>query len=313
MPGMPAATTRPGACPRKAFLLMSVPSKTSGALEVVLKSSLRRSSQQPKRGKRWGRVERLTATPDVLEAATRAVFESDVTQALSTIQAPTLVISRRGDRHVPYEHGRQVASLIPGAKFIELPGDDHIPFAGQQVQLLDEVQEFITGIRPKPLLDRVLATVLFTDIVGSTQLLAQLGDRQWRGILDKHHAVVRKNLERFQGERSIQPATGFSPLSTALHALCAVRAPYGTRYKHSALISVQDSTRAKSNRFDGDLAGIAVHVGSRVAAAASAREVLVSRTVKDLVTGSGDVFEDRGEHQLKGVPGTTWQLYAVSG
>ena len=108
----------------------------------------------------WGRVERLTATPDVLEAATRAVFESDVSQALPAIQAPTLVISRRGDRHVPYEHGRQVASLIPGARFTELAGDDHIPFAGQ-VHLLDEVEEFLTGVRPKPLLDRVLATVLY--------------------------------------------------------------------------------------------------------------------------------------------------------
>ena len=177
--------------------------------------------------RRWGRVERLTATPDVLEAATRAVFESDVTPVLPAIQAPTLVISRRGDRHVPYEHGRQVASLIPGAKFIELPGDDHIPFAGQDVQLLDEVEEFLTGVRPKPLLDRVLATVLFTDIVGSTQRLAELGDRQWRGILDEHHAVIRKNLERFHGDEVNTTGDGFLASfdgpARALRCACAIR------------------------------------------------------------------------------------------
>ena len=262
--------------------------------------------------KRWGRVERLTATPDVLEAATRAVFESNVTQALSAIQAPTLVISRRGDRHVHYLHGRQVASLIRGAKFIELSGDDHIPFAGQQVQLLDEVEEFLTGIRPKPLLDRVLATVLFTDIVGSTQRLAQLGDMQWRGILDKHHAVVRKNLERFQGEEVNTTGDGFLASfdgpARALRCACAIRDEIQTLG-----IDIRAGLHTgEVERLDGDLAGIAVHIGSRVAAAASAREVLVSRTVKDLVTGSGVIFEDRGEHQLKGVPGT-WQLYAVNG
>jgi pimeloyl-ACP methyl ester carboxylesterase len=122
--------------------------------------------------RRWARVERLTATPDVLEAATRAVFDSDVSPVLPTIQAPTLVISRRGDRHVRREHGRQVASLIPGAKYIELSGNDHIPFADQDDQVLDEVEEFLTGVRPKPLLNRVLATILFTDIVGSTEHLA---------------------------------------------------------------------------------------------------------------------------------------------
>ena len=260
----------------------------------------------------WGRVERLTATPDVLEAATRAVFESDVSQALPAIQAPTLVISRRGDRHVPYEHGRQVASLIPGARFTELSGDDHIPFAGQQVHLLDEVEEFLTGVRPKPLLDRVLATVLFTDIVGSTQVLAELGDRQWRGLLDKHHAVIRKNLERFQGDEVNTTGDGFLASfdgpARALRCACAIRDEVRTLG-----IDIRAGLHTgEVERLDGDLAGIAVHIGSRVAATASPGEVLASRTVKDLVAGSGIVFEDRGERQLKGVPGT-WQLYSVNG
>jgi class 3 adenylate cyclase len=260
----------------------------------------------------WGRVERLTATPDVLEAATRAVFESDVTEVLPAIQAPTLVISRRGDRHVSCEHGRQVAGLIPGANFIEMPGDDHIPFADGQIQLLDEVEEFLTGVRPKPLLDRVLATVLFTDIVGSTQRLAALGDNQWRGILDKHHAVIRKNLDRFQGEEVNTIGDGFFASfdgpARALRCACAIRDEVRTLG-----IDIRAGLHTgEVERLDGDLAGMAVHIGSRVAAAASAREVLVSRTVKDLVTGSGIVFEDRGECHLKGVPGT-WQLYAVNG
>jgi class 3 adenylate cyclase len=261
---------------------------------------------------RWGRVERLTATPDVLEAATRAVFDSDVTQVLPTIQAPTLVISRRGDRHVPHEHGRQVASRIPGAKFIDLPGDDHIPYAGKDTQLLDEIEEFLTGVRPTPVLDRVLATVLFTDIVGSTERLAQLGDRRWRGVLDEHHAVVRKNLQRFHGDEVNTIGDGFLASfdgpARALHCACAIRDEVQTLG-----IEIRAGLHTgEVERHGEDLAGMAVHIGSRVAAAASAREVLVSRTVKDLVTGSGIVFEDRGERELKGVPGT-WQLYAVRG
>ena len=279
-----------------------------GCFEMIAPSLVPTAEARTK----WERVERLTATPDVLEAATRAVFESDVTQALPAIQAPTLVISRRGDRHVRYEHGRHVAGLIPGAKFTELSGDDHVPFAGQQVQLLDEVEEFLTGIRPKPLLDRVLATVLFTDIVGSTQHLAQLGDSQWRGILDKHHDLVRQNLERFQGEEVNTTGDGFLASfdgpARALRCACAIRDEI-----QALGIDIRAGLHTgEVERRDGDLAGIAVHIGSRVAAAASAREVLASRTVKDLVTGSGVAFEDRGEHQLKGVPGS-WQLYAVNG
>jgi class 3 adenylate cyclase len=193
-----------------------------------------------------------------------------------------------------------------------LPGDDHIPYAGNDVELLDEVEEFLTGARPEPLFDRVLATILFTDIVGSTERLAQMGDRQWRGVLDEHHAVVRKNLKRFRGDEVNITGDGvlasFDGPARALYCACAIRdevQPLGIDIRagfHTGEVE----------RHGEDLAGIAVHIGSRVAAAASAREVLVSRTVKDLVTGSRIVFEDRGERELKGVPGT-WQLYAVKG
>ncbi|MGA2521728.1 MAG: adenylate/guanylate cyclase domain-containing protein [Acidimicrobiales bacterium] len=261
---------------------------------------------------RWGRVERLTATPDVLEAATRAVFDSDVSRVLPTIQAPTLVVSRRGDRHVRHEHGGHVASLIPDAKLVELPGDDHIPYAGDVVELLDEVETFLTGVRPKPLLDRVLATVLFTDIVGSTERLAAVGDRRWRGVLDEHHAVIRRNLERFHGAEVNTTGDGFLATfdgpARALYCACAIRDEVRTLG-----IEIRAGLHTgEVERHGADLAGLAVHIGSRVAAAAAAGEVLVSRTVKDLVTGSGIVFDDRGERALKGVPGT-WQLYAVRG
>jgi len=281
---------------------------TGGCFELLAPSLV--STDEARR--RWGRIERLTATPDVLEAATRAVFEADVSQVLPTIQAPTLAISRRGDRHVRSEHGRYVASLIPNARFLELSGDDHIPYAGQDEQLVDEVEEFLTGVRPAPVLDRVLTTVLFTDIVGSTERAAQLGDRQWREILDEHHAVVRQNLERFHGNEVNTTGDGFLASfdgpARALRCACAIRDGVKTLG-----IDIRAGLHTgEVERHGGDLAGIAVHIGSRVAAAASAGEVLVSRTVKDLVTGSGIAFEDRGERELRGVPGT-WQLYAVSG
>ena len=259
---------------------------------------------------RWARVERLTATPDVLEAATRAVFDSDVSHVLGSIQAPTLVMSRRGDRHVRCEHGRHVAGGIPTARFVELPGDDHVPYAGQTDELLDEVQEFLTGARPHPMGDRVLTTVMFTDIVASTELLAQMGDHRWRGLLDEHHAVVRRNLERFRGEEVNTAGDGFLAAfdgpARALQCACAIR-------DEVRMVGVEIRAglhTGEVERRGHDLAGIAVHIGARVSATAGPGEVLASRTVKDLVAGSGIAFDDRGEHELKGVPGS-WHLFAV--
>lgn len=262
--------------------------------------------------RQWARVERLTATPDVLAAATRAVFESDVSDVLPAIQSPSLVVARQGDRHVRFEHSHYVASRIPGAKLLELSGDDHIPFAGEADQLLDEVEEFLTGVAPRPIHDRVLATVLLTDIVRSTELAAELGDRRWRTMLDDHHAVVRRNLERFRGNEINTTGDGFLATfdgpARALNCACAIRDQVRTLG-----IDLRAGVHTGEVEIRGDdLAGIGVHITARVAGEASAGEVLASRTVKDLVAGSGIGFSDRGEHQLKGVPGS-WSLFVVDG
>jgi class 3 adenylate cyclase len=259
----------------------------------------------------WARIERLTVSPDLLAAATRAVLESDVTQVLSAIQAPTLVLSRRGDQHVRYEHGRHVAEGIRGARFVELPGDDHLPFAGRAEELLDEVEEFLTGTRPIPVLDRVLVTVLFTDIVGSTEHIAGLGDRRWRALLDRYDQIVEQQLLRFRG-RHVN-TTGDGTLATfdgPARAIECARAISASVRDLGFEVRAGLHTGEVESRGD-DVSGMAVHVAARVAALAGASEVFVSSTVKDLVTGSGIAFEDRGERDLKGVP-DPWRLFAVA-
>ncbi len=260
----------------------------------------------------WARIERLTASPDVLAATTRAVLESDVTHVLPAIQAPTLVISRRGDGHVRHEHGRHVASHINGARLLELPGDDHLPFAGRAEQILDEVEEFLTGSRPIPNLDRVLMTVLFTDIVGSTEHLARMGDRQWREALDRYDGLVSRQLEVYRGKHV--KTTGDGTLATFDGPARAIECA-----RTIALLVTDLGFEVRAGLHTGeielrgdDVAGMAVHVAARVATRAGAGQVLVSSTVKDLVTGSGIGFEDRGEHPLKGVP-EVWRLFAVTG
>ena len=261
----------------------------------------------------WARVERLTATPDVLEAATRAVFVSDVSEALPAVQAPTLVLSRRGDRHVRPDHGAFVAGRIPGARFLELPGDDHVPYAGEWGGLLDGIEAFLTGCKPAPVLDRVLTTVLFTDIVASTEHVAELGDLRWRGVLDEHHAVVRRTLEQFRGDEVNTTGDGFFATfdgpARALQCACAIRDELARR---GIAIRAGVHTGEVERHGGSDLTGIAVHIGARVAAIAGPGEVLASRTVRDLVAGSGIAFADRGDHHLKGVP-DTWRLFAVGG
>jgi len=260
--------------------------------------------------RRWARIERLTASPDVLAATTRAVMDSDVTPVLPAIQAPTLVISRRGDRHVRSEHGRQIASRVEGARFVELAGDDHLPFAGRTDEVLDEVEEFLTGIRPAPVLDRVLVTLLFTDIVGSTEHLSRLGDRRWREVLNQYDTLVQGQLERFRG-RHVK-TTGDGTLATFDGPARAVECARAVAEAVKGLgldIRAGLHTGEVESRAE-DVAGMAVHIAARVSELAGASEVLVSRTVTDLVSGSGIEFEDHGDHQLKGVPGT-WRLFAV--
>jgi class 3 adenylate cyclase len=206
---------------------------------------------------------------------------------------------------------RYVAERIPGAKLVELPGSDHVPWLGGQDAPLDEIEEFLTGVRPHPALDRVLATVLFTDIVGSTELAADLGDRRWRQLLEQHNTLVRRELGRFRGRELNTAGDGF--LATfdgpARAIVCAVSIRDAAR---SLGLQIRFGLHTGELELAGsEIRGIAVHTGARVAAKAGPGEVLASSTVKDLVAGSGLEFEDRGSHELKGVPGM-WHLYAVA-
>ena len=279
----------------------------TGACTETLAPSLVRTEQARQH---WGRIERLTASPDVLAESSRAVMDSDVTSVLSAIQAPTLVISRRGDRHVRPEHGRAVASRIPDARFVELAGNDHLPFAGRSEEILDEIQQFLTGTKPVPVLDRVLLTVLFTDIVGSTEQVAKLGDRQWRESLNRYDHLVEHQLERFRGR--LINTTGDGTVATFDGPARAIECAQAITEAVSTIgLDLRAGLHTGEVELRGqDVAGVAVHIAARVSALAVAGEVLVSRTVTDLVAGSGIGFEDRGDHQLKGVPGT-WRLFAV--
>jgi pimeloyl-ACP methyl ester carboxylesterase len=249
------------------------------------------------------------ASPAAAAALTRMSSMIDVRHVLPAIRVPTLVLHRSDE--VLAEGSRYVGAQIPGARVVEFPGADHMPWLGDQDPPLDEIEEFLTGVRPHPSLDRVLATVLFTDIVGSTELAADLGDRRWRDLLEQHNTVVRRELARFRGRELNTAGDGF--LATFDGPARAV----------ACAVSIRDAARALGLQIrfglhtgelelvGSDIRGIAVHTGARVAALAGAGEVLASSTVRDLVAGSGLLFEDRGSYELKGVPGE-WRLYAVA-
>jgi pimeloyl-ACP methyl ester carboxylesterase len=258
----------------------------------------------------WATYLRMSASPGAVAALTRMNMDTDVRHVLPSIRVPTLVVHRRGDRLLPVENARYLAANIPGARYAELPGDDHLPFAGDQDAILDEVEEFLTGVRRGPEPDRVLATVLFTDIVGSTERAVRMGDREWRALLNRHHDLVRRELRSWRGDEIDTAGDGF--LATfdgpgrAVRCACAIRD--GVR---ALGVEIRAGVHTGEVELRGDnVAGIAVHIGARVAALAAPGEVLVSSTVKDLVAGSGIAFEERGAHALKGIPGE-WQLFAV--
>ena len=259
----------------------------------------------------WGRFERLGASPASASALMRMNSQIDISGIVPTIRVPTLVIHRTEDVTINVEGGRYLAEHIPGARYIELPGKDHILFVGDNAgEIADAIQEFLTGSRVPVPVDRVLATVLFTDIVGSTEKAAALGDSRWRNLLDKHHATIRSNLARFRGHEVKTTGDGilatFDGPARGVRCACAVAEeirPLG--------IDVRAGLHTGECEMMGDdVGGIAVHIGARVASLAGAGEVLVSRTVKDLVADSGLRFTDRGSQALKGVPGE-WQIYAV--
>jgi pimeloyl-ACP methyl ester carboxylesterase len=258
----------------------------------------------------WATYLRMSASPGAAFALTKMNAEVDVRHVLPTISAPALVVHRTGDRSLPVEGARFMAEEIPVARLFELPGDDHLPFVGDQDEILDEVEEFLTGVRRGPEPDRVLATVLFTDVVGSTERAAELGDQRWQLLLAQHHALVRHELDRWRGREIVTAGDGFLATfdgpARAIRCACAIRDAVG-----GLGLEIRAGLHTGEIQLVGDdVAGIAVHLGARVAALAGDSEVLVSSTVKDLVAGSGIEFEERGEHELKGVPGE-WRLYAV--
>jgi pimeloyl-ACP methyl ester carboxylesterase len=254
---------------------------------------------------------RLSASPQAAVALGKMNTQIDVRAVLPTIRVPTLVMHRTGDRDIDVEEGRYIASRIPGARYVELPGTDHFMWTEDADRVLDEIEEFLTGARPAHETDRVLATVLFSDIVGSTERAARLGDRRWRTVLDDFYEEVRRELARFRGREVDTAGDGF--LATFDGPARAIRCAVAMRDGIRALgLEVRSGLHTGEVELAGDdVRGIAVHIGARVAALAGPAEVLVTRTVKDLVAGAGIEFEDRGAHLLKGVP-EEWQIFAAS-
>ncbi|HEY7141608.1 MAG TPA: adenylate/guanylate cyclase domain-containing protein [Methylomirabilota bacterium] len=258
----------------------------------------------------WARLLRMGASPGANAALLQMNDEMDVRHVLPAIRVPTLVVHSVGDRALSAGGSRFMAAQIPGARYVELRGDDHVPWGEDADAILDEVEEFLTGVRHGPEPDRVLATVLFTDIVGSTEKAAALGDRRWRDLLEGHHGLVRRELGRFRG-REVDTA-GDGVLATFDGPARAVRCARAVSDSVRALgLEVRAGLHTGEVELQGEkVSGLAVHIGARVAAAAGPGEVLVSSTVKDLVAGSGLRFQDRGSHALRGVPGE-WHLFAL--
>ena len=258
----------------------------------------------------WGRYERASASPGALRALIRMNMKLDVRAVLPVIHVPTLVVHRTGDRVAPVEPIREDVRLIPDAKYVELPGEDHVPVDADADSILDEIEEFLTGSRPVHEPDRVLATVLFTDIVGSTERAAELGDSRWTGLLEQFYGAARTEMERFRGREIKTTGDGF--LATFDGPARAVRCAQsvGTAAGSLGLSMRAGLHTGECELMESDIGGIAVHIGARVMAEAGPGEVLVSSTVKDLVAGSGLTFEDRGARKLKGVP-DEWRLFVV--
>lgn len=258
----------------------------------------------------WQAYMRSAASPSVALAMRRWLFSVDVRAALPSVRCPTLVLARTG-AWTGVAHGRVLAAGVPDARLVELAGAADFLFAGDTDSLLSEIEEFVTGARPAPVVDRVLATVLYTDLVDSTGLASRMGDRRWRDLLDRHDRVVREALVAGSG-REVK-ATGDGFLATFDGPARAIRCAVAVRAGLRALgMEVRAGLHAGEVELRGqDIGGIAAHIGARVGALAGPGEILVSRTVRDLVAGSGIQFSDRGVHPLKGIP-DEWQLYAVA-
>ena len=258
----------------------------------------------------WGRFERRAVSPGGMKKIIEMSMDTDVRHVLSSIRVPTVVIHREEDP-LPIALGRYLADHIPGARWVPVPGVDHFPWIGDTAPILDELEHFVTGTRKEIEPDRILATLLFVDIVDSTRELAARGDRGWADLLSRFYGVIRRELERFHGQEIDSAGDGlfatFDGPARGIRCAWAVRqavAPLGIRIRAGL-------HTGECERMGDKVGGIAVHLGARVCGAAGPDEVWVSSTVKDLVAGSGLRFAERGTHELKGVPGS-WSLYAVT-
>jgi class 3 adenylate cyclase len=259
-----------------------------------------------------GAMNRHSVSPGAMRTLMQMMAAIDVRSVLPAVAVPTLVVHREGDRVCTVENGRYLASAIPDARYVELPGDDHTFSVGDSDSILGEVEEFITGSRSIVEEERLLLTVVFTDIVDSTSQAARLGDSAWRGLLDRHDAMVRRELERHRGREVKHTGDGFLLVfdGPARAVRCAAAIRDGAR---AIGIAVRAGVHTGECEIRGDdVGGIAVHIAARVSALADADEVLVSSTVRDLTAGSALTFEDRGEHDLRGVPGP-WRIHALRG
>jgi pimeloyl-ACP methyl ester carboxylesterase/class 3 adenylate cyclase len=279
--------------------------------EVMLELFAPSFAGDPRAQEFTARMERSAASPAMVQQIFEMFLDIDVRDVLPAIHVPTLVLHRHSDRVVNRRAGQELASHIPGARYVELPGIDHLPWAGDGDAVVGEIEEFLTGARSVPEPDRVLATVMFTDIVGSTERATQLGDARWRALLSEHQSAVRLEVSRFRG-REVK-TLGDGSLATFDGPARAIRCGQAiTEAARSSGLDVRIGLHSgEVEVMDEDVGGIAVHIAARVGALAGAGEVLVSSTVKDLVAGSGIEFVDRGTQQLKGIS-DEWRLFAAA-
>jgi pimeloyl-ACP methyl ester carboxylesterase len=299
-----------GATDEQVELMLAETSRTwgDGALLRLFAPS---AAEDPGMEEVWGRFQRASASPAMARAVVAALFEIDVRDVLPTIRVPSLILHRTGDLVAPVAGARLMAERIPDARLVEFEGTDHVPFTGDFDSIVDEMEEFLTGTRHARPLDRVLATVMFTDIVDSTRRAAGAGDRRWRELIKRHDELTRRQLDRFRGREVKTLGDGFLATfdgpARAIECACAIRDGVGPLG-----LEVRAGLHTGECELSGDdVRGMAVNIGARVGALAEANEVLVSSTVKDLVVGADLRFAERGEHGLKGVPGK-WRLYAAN-
>jgi class 3 adenylate cyclase len=270
-------------------------------------------STNPDAVKLFAKFERLSASPGTAKAYLLLNSQIDVTSILSNVRVPTLVLHRRTDALVPIERGRELAALVPGAKFIEYPEGDRVPFTGDAETIAGDIQEFVTGERESSAsdLERILATVMFTDIVDSTRSAAEMGDQQWRRLLDSHDRIAKQAVEKHRG--NLIKTTGDGILATFDGPGWAVRCALAFEIMGKQIgLPLRAGLHTGEIELRGlDVGGVAVHAAARVMAHCAPGEVLVSRVVTDLVAGAGLKFAERGSHELKGLPGR-WDLFAAS-